>query len=300
MGECGERADVRRRRLSLRGVELHVVEAGPPGPSGVGGADGRIPVLLLHGFPDNAELWRHQISPLADAGHRVVAPDLRGFGASSRPPDVGAYRLPHLVGDVRRLLDALEIERVAVVGHDWGAALAWATASALPDRVDRLVALSVGHPAAFASGGVAQLLRSWYMFAFLVPGLAERTLPAAGWRGYRRWAWGGAAPGEDPDADRQVADLSRPGALTAGLNWYRANLRPSMLRGTGGTTGRSIRCPTMGIWSTRDAALTEAQMTGSARHVDGPWRYERIEGVDHWIPVHAPDRLSALLLDFLA
>jgi pimeloyl-ACP methyl ester carboxylesterase len=197
-------------------------------------------------------------------------------------------------------LDDAGIERAAVVGHDWGAGLAWAVATYAPDRVERLAVVSVGHPRAMAAAGLRQRRLSWYMLWFLFPGVAEQALPADDWAFFRRWAWGGRnRPGDDPDADRQVADLSRPGALTAGLNWYRANIDPLRFVTGGGGESRPVRCPTLGIWSTNDMALTEEQMTGSERFVTGPWRYERLDGVGHWVPVGAPDRLSALLLDFL-
>ena len=108
--------------------------------------DGR-PVVLLHGFPDSGRLWRHQVPALRDAGFKVVVPDLRGYGGSDRPEGVEAYSLLFLAGDVLGVLDHLGVERAHVVGHDWGAALAWTVASFAPDRVDHLVALSVGHPA---------------------------------------------------------------------------------------------------------------------------------------------------------
>ena len=232
----------------------------------------------------------------------MLAPDLRGFGETDRPSDVREYAMPKLVADVVGLLDALGIEQADVVGHDWGAALAWSLTLSAPERVRRLVAVSVGHGRAFAAAGLPQRQRSWYMLWFLFPGVAERVLPQDDWALFREWAWNGARAGEDPDADRQVAALSRPGALTAALNWYRANIDPE--RYFGPAAGRAARppvsCPTMGVWSSEDAFLTEAQMTGSQRYVGGPWRYERIEGVDHWVPVRAPDRLNQLLLDFLA
>jgi pimeloyl-ACP methyl ester carboxylesterase len=260
------------------------------------------PVLLLHGFPDSWQLWRHQIPALADVGHRVIAPDLRGFGKTTRPAAAEDYGIATLIGDVAGLLDTLGVDRVAVVGHDWGAALAWALAGAAPDRLTHLVPISVGHPLAGAAAGIPQRQLSWYMLWFLFPGVAERALSADDWAFFRRWAWDGAAPGEDPDADRQVADLSRPGALTAGLNWYRANIDPARFQAESSRRPAPppVRCPTMGVWSSDDFALTEAQMTGSAEYVAGPWRYERIDGVDHWVPVHAPERLTELLVDFLA
>ena len=291
----------REHRVDVGEVTLAVTEAGDEtGP----------PVLLLHGFPDSRVLWRHQVDALAEAGYRVIAPDLRGYGGSDRPTDVEAYALPHLLADVRGLLDALGVERAAVVGHDWGAVLAWAFARAEPSRVDRLVAVSVGHPAARRDAGPTQLVKGAYIPVFLVPGLAERLLPTGGWFWLRRLAWRGADPARTPDLARQIEDMARPGALTAALSWYRANLalpRPRRRRSgalpvTDGTRprGRSVVCPVMGVWSSEDPALTEAQMTGSARYVDGPWRYERLEGAGHWIPVQAPVELNGLLVDFLS
>ena len=278
------------RRLAANGLTFNLAEAGS-GP----------PVLLLHGFPDSWRLWRHQLPALAEAGHRVIAPDLRGFGETDKPDGVGDYSMRTLVGDVVGLLDALGVDRAAVVGHDWGAALAWLVATFAPDRVSRLVAVSVGHPVSYAAAGLAQKQRSWYMLWFQFPGVAERVLPEDGWAFFRRWAWNGARPGQDPDCDRQVADLSRPGALTAGLNWYRANVDPArfVTSDPAGSSLPPVACPTMGVWSSDDFALTEQQMTGSERFVTGPWRYERLDGVGHWVPVHAPGRLNDLLVDHL-
>ena len=275
--------------FAVNGINLNVAQEGS-GP----------PVLLLHGFPDRWQLWRHQIPALVDAGYHVIAPDLRGFGASDRPGEVADYAMPTLVGDVTGLLDALDIEQAAVIAHDWGAGLAWNLAMARPDRVNRLTAISVGHGGTGAAAGLRQREMSWYMLWFLFPGVAEQVLPREDWAFYRRWAWAGAAPGTDGDADRQIADLSRPGALTAGLNWYRANIRPDRFVPPERLPPLPrVTCPTMGIWSSDDTALGETQMQASGAFVDGPWRYERIEGCDHWVPIHAPDQLTALLLDFL-
>ncbi len=284
-------SSVMERTLEANGLSFNVAEAGE-GP----------PVLLLHGFPDSWRLWRHQIPALAEAGHRVIAPDLRGFGRTDRPARVEDYGLRALVADVVGLLDVLGVERAAVVGHDWGASLSWAVARAVPDRVTRLVVVSVGHPLAGAAAGLAQRERSWYMLWFLFPGVAERVLPEDDWACFRRWAWNDARPGEDPDLDRQIADLSRPGALIAGLSWYRANIDPAtfVINNPERIPVPAVPCPTMGVWSSDDMALTEAQMTGSRRFVSGPWRYERLDGIDHWVPVHAPERLNQLLVDFLS
>ncbi len=283
----GMDVEISERLVDTGDVRLRVAEAGA-GPA----------VLLLHGFPDSRLLWRHQIPALVGAGYRVIAPDLRGFGGSDRPADVAAYRMARLVEDVDAVCADAGVERAAVVGHDWGAVLAWQLAFRRPALVERLAALSVGHPSASYAAGLAQRRLSWYMLWFLFPGVAEEVLPRDGWRFYREFAWGGAEPGRQPDCDRQVADLSRPGALTAALNWYRANIHPAGYVPAGPADAPRVSCPVLGVWSSGDPVLGEEQLRGSAAFVDGPWRYEKVEG-GHWIPTEAPDELSALLLGFL-
>jgi pimeloyl-ACP methyl ester carboxylesterase len=259
------------------------------------------PVILLHGWPDSWHLWRDQMEALARSGHRVIAPDLRGFGESDGPQAVSDYSLGNLIGDVTAILDEFQIERAAVVGHDWGAAVAWLFATFLPERVERLVAVSVGHPRAFTGAGFLQKQLSWYMLWFQFPGVAEIGLAANDWEMFRNWAHGGAVRGSDDYMERQIADLSRPGRLSAGFNWYRANISVDNFAGDGqGIDLAPVACPTMGVWSSGDMALSEVQMTGSERFVTGPWRYQRIEGVNHWIPIYASAQLSSLLVEFLA
>lgn len=273
-------------RVELPGITLSVTDTGGPGPA----------VVLLHGWPDRAAMWEHQIRDLAAAGYRVIAPDLRGFGDSDRPDDVGAYALRNSVGDVLGLADALGVGDFALAGHDWGAALGWAVTMFSP-RVNRYAAFSVGHPGAFGSAGLEQKSRSWYMLWFQFPGVAESVLPADDFAFLRDWAHPGT-PHDDPHLARQIADLSRPGALTASLNWYRANVDPATFVGSAPPSLPRIAVPTMGVWSSGDMALTEDQMRRSGEFVDD-FRYERIEGVSHWIPVEAPERASGLLLEFL-
>ena len=156
--------------------------------------------------------------------------------------------------------------------------------------------LSLGHPGASISAGIRQRQMSWYMLWFLHTGVAEAVLPADDWQAFRQWAWGGATA--DPEMDRQISDLSRPGALTAALNLYRANIRPQNYFLTTLPPMPRVGCSVMGVWSTGDLFLSEEQMTGSADFVDGTWRYEVVAG-PHWIPVQAAARLNELLLDFL-
>lgn len=274
-------------RVELPGITLSVTDTGGSGPA----------VILLHGWPDRASLWAHQIRGLSAAGYRVIAPDLRGFGDSDRPDAVEQYGLRHSVADVLAMADALGVEDFALAGHDWGASLGWAVTMFSP-RVTRYAAFSVGHTAAFVSAGLRQRQLSWYMLWFQFPGVAEAALPADDWAFLRTWAHPGKAA-DDPHVATQIADLSRPGALSASLNWYRANIDPATFAGSAAPSLPRIDRPVLGVWSSDDIALTEDQMTRSSEFLDGPFTYERIDGAGHWIPVEAPERTTELLLDFL-
>jgi pimeloyl-ACP methyl ester carboxylesterase len=252
--------------------------------------DGR-PVVLLHGFPDTGRLWRYQVPALAEAGFRVIVPDLRGFGGSDKPPEVEAYAMASLAGDILAVMNDAGAPRAHIVGHDWGAALAWGLAALAQQSVDHLVVLSVGHPATARAGGFEQYEKSWYMLLFQFTGVAERWLSNDDWANFRAWS-------RHPDMDAIIAELENNGSLTPALNYYRANLPPE----TWLTPGRElppIMAPTMGIWSSGDIALTERQMTNSSSSVAGQWRYERIDGPGHWMQLEAPDQVNRLLLDFL-
>jgi pimeloyl-ACP methyl ester carboxylesterase len=231
------------------------------------------------------------VPALAAAGFQVIVPDLRGYGASDQPEEVEAYSFPFLAGDVLGILDQLGVEKAHVVGHDWGAALAWVMGSLVPDRVDHLVALSVGHPLAFRAAGIAQQEKSWYMLLFQFEGVAEQWLSNDDWANLRSWAG-------HPDTEGVIADLEKTGSLTPALKWYRANIPPAALVGPP-LELPPVQAPTMGVWGSGDFALTEIQMTGSADHVAGPWRYERVDGVAHWMQLEEPDKVNELLLDFL-
>jgi pimeloyl-ACP methyl ester carboxylesterase len=248
------------------------------------------PVLLLHGFPDTGALWRHQVAALAGAGFQAVVPDLRGFGRSDKPEGVEAYSILHLVGDALAVLDDAGLERVHVVGHDWGAAVAWTLAMFAPDRVDHLVVLSVGFPSTFLRT-LEQREKSWYMLLFQHEGVAEHWLRDDDWANFRTWA-------QHPDADAVTSELEASGALTPALNYYRANLPPESWAGPPAALPQ-VAAPTMGIWSSGDMALTEAQMTDSSAGVAGEFRYVRVEGPGHWLQLEAPEQVNELLLDFL-
>jgi pimeloyl-ACP methyl ester carboxylesterase len=269
--------------IEANGLQFHVRDEG----SGT-------PVILLHGFPDTGDLWRNQVPALIKNGFRTIVPDMRGRGRSSKPESVQDYRLSTIVRDVTGILDALRIERAHVVGHDWSAAVAWLLAALAPDRVDRLVAISVGAPGTGAKPTLEEFQKGWYRLLFLFEGTAEDLIQRDDWYLFRLFLAGAK------DTDAYIKTLSEPGALTPALNWYRANLPVQALLGrTGGPQLPMIKADTLGIWSTGDLYLTEEAMTRSAQRVEGQWRYERLEG-SHWIPLDQPDRLNRLLLEFLS
>src|SRR5579884_2981884 len=238
--------ELRDGYADLGEVRLHYVEAGPlDGP----------PVVLLHGFPDFWYSWRHQIPPLAAAGFRAIAPDMRGYNLSSKPADISAYEARRLAGDIRALIRERGLERACVAGHDWGAAVAWVLAMRHPETVERLAILNVPHPRrmleALRRPG-RQLLRSWYMFFFQLPWLAERAVAARDWWMLRYSFEHDARPGAftPADIDRYREAWSQPGAVEAMLAYYRATIRrPPSSRGGGFTP---IETPTQVIWGERD------------------------------------------------
>lgn len=265
------------KRLQVNGIEMYVVVAGQ-GPD----------VLLLHGFPDSHAIWRHQIPALVAAGYRVIAPDLRGFGLSEMSPRVSDYRCQTIVADVVAMMDALGIVKVRLVGHDWGAVIGWQLALKHRERVVRYAALSVGHPTCYATGGAMQKLKGYYIALFQIRGLAEWLLRAFNWtalHGLTRCAH---------EMAHWRAALAPAGRLTAGINYYRANLDLILPLNHG-----FVNVPVLGIFSTQDIALVESQMTRSAQFCKAGWRYVRLDGVGHWMTSEAPEKVNPILLDFL-
>lgn len=250
-------------------------------------------VFLLHGFPDSRYLWRKQIPSLAATGLRVLAPDLRGFGDAPKPAEVDAYRVATVLGDVIGMADSLDIDRFALVGHDWGAVVAWLLAAHHPERVERLVALSVGCPGTSGMRTFEQLERAWYAMVFRFGEGVEELVRADDWYFLRQLTGG------DGDQERYLQDLARPGALEAALNWYRANFHLNFTPEAAPQIP-PIRCPVLGVWSDGDRYLTEAGLRSSDENVEGAWRYERIDGASHWMMLDRPKEVSRLLVEFLS
>jgi len=270
---------VERLRIPVGDLVLDALAGGP--------VDGAA-VVLLHGFPQTSRSWRRVWPALVESGLRVVVPDLRGYSPDARPQGVEHYRLPLLVGDVLAVLDHVGAHRAHVVGHDWGAAIAWQLAARHAERVRTMTAVSVPHPLAFAEAlrsDPDQRTRSQYMKDWRSPD-AEQALLDGG----LETVFGGI-PVED--AAHYLAALRQPGALTAALSYYRAASRADV-EGLGAVTA-----PTLHVWSDQDAALGATAAHATGEHVAGPYRFEVLHGVSHWIPEQAPERLVPLLLEHL-
>jgi pimeloyl-ACP methyl ester carboxylesterase len=279
-----------RFEVGVAGFTFDAVSCGPEG--------GRT-VMFLHGFPQTWWSWHRQLEAIGASGYRTVAFDQRGYSPGARPPAVEEYRVEALMGDVLGVADALAVERFDIVGHDWGAMVAWVTAIRHAERVRTLTAVSVAHPAAFgtalAGGDRDQLQRSSYIEVFRQPGVAEMALLGEDGSGAGlRQMFGASGLSHTADVDRYVAAMREPGALTAALNWYRAE-STGELASLGPAT-----VPTLYVWSTEDVALGRVAAEKTAEWVTGPYRFEILQGVSHWIPETAAAQLNRLLLEHLA
>ncbi|HEX3947940.1 MAG TPA: alpha/beta hydrolase [Acidimicrobiales bacterium] len=260
-----------------------------------GPADGR-PVLLLHGFPQSSWSWREILATLGEAGYRAVAPDQRGYSSGARPPAVADYAMVHLVADVLAIADTLGMDTFDLVGHDWGGMVAWTVAGQHPERLRSLTVVSTPHPGALiaviTAGADDQAERMSYIGFFQQPEAPERQLLGedGSGSGLRELF---ASTGLDPAVTGEyVSVLTEPGALTGALNWYRA---------MGSVDGLDpVSTPTLYVWSSEDPALGRLAAQATEQWVAGPYRFEILDGVSHWVPEEAGPELGRLLLDHLA
>lgn len=254
-----------------------------------GPADGEA-VVLLHGYPQNRTSWSAVTPLLVDAGLRVLAPDQRGYSPRARPSGRGAYRLEHLADDVLALLDAAEVDRAHVVGHDWGGFVAWALGERHPGRLRSLTSLTTPHPRAMRRAMLTgtQALRSWYVFALQLPVLPELAFRPRMVERSRRALVRSGLPAEA--ADRYLALLQQPGAATGAVNWYRAVPLSRPLRG-------GVRVPALYVYATEDAFLSRKAADLTGRYVAAPYHYEVLNGESHWLPERAPDTVAGLVIE---
>lgn len=258
-----------------------------------GPADGPA-VVLLHGHPQTNAAWHEVVPRLTTRGYRCLAPNQRGYSPGARPRRRRDYRMSELVGDVGALIEAIGVRDVHLVGHDWGALVAWSFAAEHPEQVRTLSALSGPHPRALhiAMMTSRQGLASWYAYAYLLPRLPERFYLGKDVNGARLSRMLQAGGQVVELANRDVRAMAEQGAYTAALNWYRA-------APFSGRVGQ-VAVPTMFIWGDRDKYILEGAARRSGRYVTGHYRFEVLRGASHWMPDQSPDAVVDLLLDWFA
>ena len=289
-------AEIRHNSAQVGAVRLHYAECGSASSD---------LVILLHGFPEFWYSWRHQLPVLGERFH-VVAPDMRGFNLSDKPRRVKDYRIEFLVDDVLGLIRHFGKSTAAIVGHDWGAAVAWAVAQRHPETISKLAALQVPLPAAWrANMTFAQLRRSWYMFFFQLPRIPEWWAGAGDFaRLAKMYRQTSVRPGafSDDDIEAYKEALRQPGALTSSINYYRANVLRSLFRRgveTPGDHHRRVRVSTLFIYGEQDMAIIPSTVRDLGRFVDASYRELRISDAGHWVQNEAVDEVNAALLEFL-
>jgi len=247
----------------------------------IGGPERGKWVLLLHGFPVGGSCYSEVVQRLHESGLRTIVPEQRGYSPGARPTEVEEYGIDHLVSDAIGILNALGVPYAILVWHDWGGLVAWHLASRYPDRFTGLVAVSTGHPSAgrdaLSSGDQRQ--RSSYIKKFVVPG-AEEAILADNFKVLRDFGV----------TAEELVPLKAPGALTAALNWYRANFTGDVKTKM---SCRPVEIHTTLVWSDNDSALGREQADLTSRYVYGEYRFCVLPGVDHWIPQHAAPALAS-------
>jgi epoxide hydrolase 4 len=274
-------------------IRLHYYASGP--------ADGE-PVLLYHGFPQFSYLWRYHLPKLAEAGYRVVAPDLRGYGQSDNPEGVENYRMQELVGDIGAVYKHFGWRSANIVAHDWGGAVSWLFVTFYPQMVKRFVAVDIPHPTAFRAGlqTFDQIKSSWYIWFFMFEGYAEKVLKRNIGTFLNYIMLDDARAGTYSDADKEayIEAFSRPGRLEAALNYYRANTTPANVYSDSSTDFPSIEPPTLLIYGSEDFAFAPVVWEQTANYCRN-FRKEAIAGGSHWVLEEAPDQTLQLILGHL-
>ena len=288
---------IEKGRLRANGISFSMLAAG---------RRDRPLVLLLHGFPEGKESWEPQLEALAEAGYRAVAPDLRGFGGTDAPNGLEAYALPHLVADVEALITALGEDQVDLVAHDWGALVGWPFVSRHPHLVRTWTSLSIPHPTALAKASGLdgnpnpdpdQRQRSSYIGLFAKP-KAEEVMLEDGAQRLRAFYKFGPNPDAIPTSviDEWVRGFQREGRLTAGLNYYRANLKPAAYAAYP-PVPKPILPPTLLIWGDSDPALGRKAVVETEALMSGPYRLLVLEGVGHWLQFERSDEVSRAIVE---
>ena len=285
--------EIRHGYAIVNGVRLHYAATG----------SGDALVLLLHGFPEFWYSWRHQLDALGKHFH-VVAPDMRGYNLSDKPSRVEDYRVDQMASDVVGLIDHFGASQAAVVGHDWGATVAWAVAQRFPERVSKLAVMQVPPAAVWrANMSLRQVLRSWYMFLFQLPRIPEWMISRKNMAAIERTFTNSVmrkGSFSTAEIENYKEALRQPGALTSAINYYRANIKRLASRGSNSSpSDERTRVPTLFIFAEQDFAILPETVRGVADYVDAPFRELRIKDSGHWVQNEAPEEVNAALIDFL-
>lgn len=274
--------------INLNGSQYHVRDS----------VSGEETVLLLHGMPDDGMMWQRQITALTEAGYRVLCPDMLGYGLTDKPEETERYKTTAVVNDLVTLLDSLGLDKIHLIGHDWGAVTGWDFAIALPNRLKSYVAMTVGHPVAwFEDSFKFERMRwNWYVLFHLDPRAPETYREGKG-RLLQEVLQ------SHPDKERVVERLLKPGVLEAMLNWDKANsLTEAIIAMARGDFNElpPVTVPTFGISGVKDPFMWESQMHHSNRFVAAEWRYESLADAGHWLMLEQPEKINHLLLDWLS
>lgn len=274
------------KKIQINDVNYHVYDEG----------DSDQVVVLLHGQPDTSGMWKHQATALVEAGFRVIAPDMLGYGETDKPQAAARYAADHILADMLALFEHLQLPKVDIVGHDWGAFVSWELVLRKPELFKKHVTLAVGHPAGiFDDISIGSVKDSWYMYMNSQEHAAELYA-----QNNFKFMREGFIPSH-PDLDEVISRMADPVAMNGMLNWDRANQMLSfyLAHGRGELDYGNCKVPTMGLWATGDAYLAdESWMTRTAQRMDAEWRYERIEGGSHWMMMDAAETVTNLMLDW--
>ncbi|MGB9713980.1 MAG: alpha/beta fold hydrolase [Candidatus Bathyarchaeales archaeon] len=279
--------------VKVDGISMHYVTQG----------EGKL-LLLLHGFPDFWYVWRLQI-PMLARHFRVVAPDLRGYNETDKPEGVDNYRLHLIAGDVLGLIHALGEERAVVVGHDWGGIVAWNLAAFNPQVVEKLVILNAPHPNAYVMRTrnlFRQLQKSWYVFFFQTADVPEEVLSRNNYaflKNMLRQSFVKEGVLTEEDLRVYIEAWSKPGALTAALNYYRANMNPAIMFSEKITAFPKIKSPTLVIWGEKDAALSKDLIVNTEEFVDAPYSIKYVPECGHWVQIEEPELVNKHITEFV-
>ena len=279
--------------VQTNGIRLHCVVQG----------QGKL-MVMLHGFPEFWYSWRHQI-PIMAKYFKVIAPDMRGYNQSEKPEGAENYRMNLLVEDVMGLIEFFGEEKAIIVGHDWGAIVSWAFAMAHPEATERLIIMNVPHPAVWQEKAkyiARQLQKSWYIFFFQKEKVPESYFSRNNYLALKLMLSKSTVREgvfSDEDLKRFVEAWSKPGALTASINYYRANIRPEIFMKEVSLKFPKITSPTLVIWGEKDLALTLEISKGAEKYVDAPYTIKYIPRCGHWVQNEEPELVDKYILEFL-